>query len=455
MDTHPMKSLTRLSWLFLFAVVTASTLSSCKKNKLVKVDPEFSKYIEAYTSGVISKKSSIRIQLAVDAVTTHALNEEVKTELFDFSPSLNGKAYWVDARTIEFKPDKDLKPNELYEVEFSLGKVLHVPDKYKDFKFNVQVTKPAYQVEENGLRSSGKDQLSLNGQVLTADVEESGKIAKVLTASLNGTPLKVNWQPNESNKTYGFNIEDIKRNNTPGTLILSWGGEGFDNRQSGQKELQVPAVGDFKVLDVKAMQDDEQYILVQFSDPVKVGQLLEGLISINEQENLSYTILGSEVKVYAPERLDGNYTVTINEGIENQWGDKLEKAFTSNLFFENRFPSVKIHGSGVILPNSGGRIVLPFDATNLKAVDVSIIKVYETNVAQFLQRNNLGGDEELRRTAKPLVQASVKLDNDKSLNLNRKTRFSLDLDKYIHAEPGAIYRVTIGFRPRIFFIQLQ
>ena len=153
------------------------------------------------------------------------------------------------------------------------------------------------------------------------------------------------------------------------------------------------------------------------------------------------------MKVYTSNRLDGNYTVNIHEGISNQWSNKLAKAFTANLFFENRLPSVKIQGRGSILPNSSGNLVLPFEATNLKAVDISIIKIYENNIAQFLQENNLNGDEQLRRVGKPLVQATIRLDNDKSLNLRKKNRFSLDLNKYVHTEPGAIYHVDIGFRP--------
>jgi len=448
MDTHPAKPLIRLSRLFLLAVITATTLTACnKKRKLVRIDPEFSKYIEAYTSGVVSKKTAVRIQLAVDAATTHAINEPVKAELFKFSPAVKGTAYWVDARTIEFKPEKDLKPNELYEVSFKLGKVLQVPEKFKNFRFNVQITKPGFVVEENGLRSNGKELMALSGQVVTADVEESATVEKLLVAKLGSSGVKINWQHNEGNKTHGFTIENIRREKNPGVLYMSWSGDALGIKNSDQKEIPVPAAGDFKVLDVRAVQDDEQYVLVQFSDPIKVGQMLEGLITINGQENLSYTILGSEVKVYAPNKLDGNYNVTVNEGIENQWGEKLSKGTATNLFFENRLPAVKIHGSGSVLPNSGGRIVLPFDATNLKAVDVSVIKIYETNIGQFMQRNNLDGEYELRRVAKPLVQATVRLDGDKTINLNRKNRFSLDIDKYIQTEPGAIYRITIGFRP--------
>ena len=109
-------------------------------------------------------------------------------------------------------------------------------------------------------------------------------------------------------------------------------------------------------------------------------------------------------------------------------------------------PSVKIQGRGNILPNSG-HLVLPFEAINLNAVDISIIKIYENNIPQFLQGNNLSGDEDLKRVAVPVVQKTLRLDDDKTLDLHKKERFSLDIDKFLKTEPGAIYRVTIGFRP--------
>ncbi|MFX4493686.1 hypothetical protein ABTA45_19530, partial [Acinetobacter baumannii] len=92
------------------------------------------------------------------------------------------------------------------------------------------------------------------------------------------------------------------------------------------------------------------------------------LITISNQDNLSYSVNGSEIKVYTPNKLEGSYTVNINEGIENAYGEKLSKAFTANVAFENTLPAVKIHGKGVLLPNSGGKIVLPFEAINLNAV---------------------------------------------------------------------------------------
>ena len=59
-----------------FLLFVFTTLFSCNtKKKPVEVDPAFSQYIDAYTSGIISKTSSIIIQLSADASTTHPIGE--------------------------------------------------------------------------------------------------------------------------------------------------------------------------------------------------------------------------------------------------------------------------------------------------------------------------------------------------------------------------------------------
>jgi len=449
MDTDGDHCQKKFSATFLLAMLcTTVILFSCQsKKKWIDVDPAFSKYIDAYTSGIISKTASIKIQLASDATTTHATGEAVGETLFEFSPSVKGKAVWLDARTIEFKPEKELTPNELYEVSFKLGSVTDVPSKFKDFRFNVQTLKPAFKINEFGLRSAGdKNKMLLLGEVVTADVETSDKIEKLLTASQNKKVLKINWQHNETAKSHNFSVEGINRGNAASEIVLSWNGKPLDIDITDSKTIAVPALGDFKVMNVMAVNDAEQYASVQFSDPLAVGQELEGLISVSNQKELTYTINGSEVKIYVGDKLDGNYTININQGIKNSWGDVLNKGFTSNVFFENRMPSVKIHGRGNILPNSG-KLVLPFESINLNAVDISIIKIYANNIPQFLQNNNLGGEEDLRRVAKPIVQKTLRLDDDKTLDLHKKQKFSLDIDKFLKTEEGAIYRVTIGFRP--------
>ncbi len=434
---------------FSFFILLSFTFSSCKKNvKWLDVDPAYAKYIEAYSTGVISKTSTIRIQLAADATTTHSVGQPVKETLFEFSPAVKGNAVWLDARTLEFKPTANLLPDQLYEVNFKLGEVTKVEPGYHDFKFSIQTITPAFKVTQTGLRSNGeKNKMFLNGDLCTADAEDPASVEKLLTATQYNNAYKIIWQHGDGNKTHSFTINNINRAENESILLLKWDGTPMKMENKGNLDIPVPAIGDFKVLNVMAVNDAEQYASVQFSDPIAVGQDLTGLITVSNQSDLSYTINGSEVKLFVNGKLDGNYTVNVNVGIKNAWGSSLLNGYASNIVFENRLPSVEIRGSGNILPTSG-KLVLPFEAINLNAVDISIIKIFENNVPQFLQENNMGGDNELRRVGKPVVQKTLRLDNDKTLDLHKRQRFTLDIDKFLKTEPGAIYRVTIGFRPQ-------
>jgi uncharacterized protein YfaS (alpha-2-macroglobulin family) len=414
-----------------------------------KVDPAFSKYIESYTTGIVSKENTIRVRFASQVQTTHVQSEAIADELFDFSPSIKGKAYWVDARTIEFRPEGKLDADKVYEADFKLSKIVKVEDDdYDHFKFNFQTVKPDFTIAFHGLQtatSTSVDKMKLTGVIQTADTEDAAEIEKLLSTSYS-TSTKIIWQHNDVAKTHTFTIDGLLRGTgRVNTLKLDWDGDAIDVDKKGSQEFIVPAIGDFKVLDIRAVQEQDEYVLVQFSDAIMVGQELNGIVGINDLTDAAYTIEGSTVKIYSPERMQGNYSVYVNEGVENISHKKITKGYTANVFFENRLPSVTIPGKGVILPDSG-RLMMPFEAVNLTAVDVSIIRIYENNVPQYFQSNGFDGGYELRHVGRPVVQKTIRLDNDKGLQLNKKNRFMLDVDKLMRTEPGAIYRVIIGFR---------
>jgi uncharacterized protein YfaS (alpha-2-macroglobulin family) len=444
----PKKSLAVVSAFAVCLLITCIT--ACKNTKTV-MNPALAKYIEAYTAGVISRQSTIRVQLTNNVNVTHTQNEPVDEELFDFSPNIKGKAYWVDATTVEFRPDANLEPGKTYKATFKLGKVMKVEKDLREFDFEFLVIKPSYAIEEYGLKAAGNNvlnKMTFSGAISTADTEDPQKIEKVVNATYEGKKVAITWQHNAADKVSTFTIGNLVRADKGGgsrKLELSWDGKPLNVDLSGKKTIEVPAISDFKVLDVRAVAETEQYILVQFSDPVSVAQTLDGLIGVSGVSDLRFSIDGSEVKVFAPKRLEGDYNVVVNEGILNVADGKLEQSFSANIVFENTQPSVTIPGKGVILPESN-KLVMPFEAVNLSAVDVTIIKIYENNIPQYLQQNGLDGSAELRRVGRPVVEKTIRLDADKSLNLHKRNRFYLDMEKLLRTEPGAIYRVTIGFR---------
>ncbi|MGV3764232.1 alpha-2-macroglobulin family protein [Parapedobacter sp.] len=408
----------------------------------------FAKYVEAYTSGVVSRESTIRVRLASQVSTFQQTNQEDPRKLFSVNPHVKGKVYWLDARTIEFRPDEQLKPGHEYNVTFHLGEVADVSDDLKDFVFNFKVIEPSYHVEIDGLTAqtnTATDLMKLTGRMAFADTEQPEHIEEVLTvSSQEGTAYTIKWQHNPQTRISTYIIDSIPRGDEARNLILRWDGGPIAASKDGEKTIEIPARGVFKVLDIRAVHEPEQYVLVQFSDPILVAQQLSGLIEVAGMQDLRYTIDGSEVKMYAPDRLEGDYAIAVNEGVENINNQKITSAYSANVNFENRLPSVSIPGKGTILPGSG-KLTMPFEAVNLRAVDVTIVKIFENNIPQYFQQT-YDSNYELRRVARPVVQKTIALDTDKSVNLHRKNRFSLDIDQLLKAEPGAIYRVLIGFR---------
>lgn len=409
---------------------------------------EYGRYIESYTTGVISRQSTIRIRLAGEAEIAHRQNEELPSGVLEFSPSVNGKAYWADARTIEFRPEEELAPDREYEAELHLGQLLKVPESLENFPFSFQTIKPDFTIEFAGLQAAGSTSLTkmkLIGTVYTSDGETSRSVEQVVSARYD-RPVKITWNHDSIARKHGFSVEDIVRNKRSAKdLRIAWDGSALDVAKKSSETFSVPREGEFNVLAVKAVQDDERYVLYQFSNPVGVGQELNGLVGVDNTAEPAYTIDGSWVKVYLPDQLEGNYTAFVNEGVADITGKRIPERYVANVFFENRLPSVQIPGKGVVLPDSG-RLMMPFEAVNLNAVDISIVRIYEDNVPQYFQNNGFDEGNELRKIGKPIVQTTIRLDGDRSVNLGKKNRFMLDIDNYMRAEPGAIYRVIIGFR---------
>ena len=193
------------------------------------------------------------------------------------------------------------------------------------------------------------------------------------------------------------------------------------------------------------VQYPDQHLVLNFSDPVKKGQNFKGLVSISGAKSLKYVIDGNILSVYPAERLTGNSEVTVYQGIESLDGYKLKKTITETLAFEQIKPAVRLVKSGVILPNSDN-LKFNFEAVNLKAVDVRVIKIYEDNILQFLQNNNLNSQSRVRSVGRRIAKKTIELIANPKNNNGKWKTYALDLKDLIKADPGAIYRLEFSFK---------
>jgi len=430
-------------------------LFSCSKSDTSSppssIDPAFNEYISAYTAGVISSSSPITISLSQDVVDFNSVGQPADASLFSFSPSIKGSAIWQDRRTIRFKPEARFKSGTTYEITFKLSKVMEVPGNLASFSYNVQILSQNFEVVINNVKPYVKTELKrqrIEATLTTADFAENEAVEKMVTAQQDKKSLKITWSHAENGKQHDFMVEDVARQDKQNTVTLTTNGSPLGVDRTDDMSVDIPGLSDFKVTNVWVDQGASQHVVIQFSDPLNDKQSLQGLVRIGDIQSLDFQINDNVIHVYLPSKQAGTKSVQIEAGIQNVLSYKLKESSRYDLLFEPIKPGIRFTNTGTILPGTDG-LVMPFEAVNLKAVDVQVIRIFESNVLQFLQINNLDGQYQLRRVGKPGATEGVRLDNVGISDLGKWNRFTLDLSKMIQVEPGAIYQINLAMRQQL------
>lgn len=435
--------------LFLILLTVIAGFSSCKSNqKDIIPSAEYAPYVNAYTGGVISQNSTIRIELTQDQPMVD-LNQELKDNPFSFSPSLKGKTYWVSNNTIEFVPEEGaLKPGAFYEGTFRLGDFVDVDKKLEEFNFSFRVQERNFSIHTDPITvtATQPDQVTVTGEIRFSDVVKKEEVEKMLTAgSEKNKSYPIEITQTDHPTRYVFSISQITKEAEDYQLEITAKGNpaGIDRTQN--ESILIPAKNSFRFLSAVRIDQPENGIEIIFSDPVSNTQDLKGLIDVPEVSSSIFQIKENKVFVYFEAGKQNKLTLNIHEGIRNRQDKPLGTSHSISFSELNLKPQVEMATSAAILPDSKS-LIIPFRAVNLYAVDLSVIRIFENNVLMFMQNNSLSSANELRRSGRLVYKKTLWLAKDSSKDVHRWEDYSIDLAGLIHQEPGAIYRVILSFR---------
>ncbi|RGN32170.1 MG2 domain-containing protein [Bacteroides caccae] len=445
MKTKCSSSATGLFFLLLMIV----SFSSCTRTqKDIIPSAEYAPYINAYTGGVISQNSTIRIELTHEQPMVD-LNNELKENPFSFSPSLKGKAYWVSNNTIEFVPEEGtLKPGSLYECTFQLGKFVEVDKKLKEFNFSFRVQERNFtlSIEPLPITDAQPDEINIKGEICFSDIVKKEEVEKILTVKDgNNKSYPVEIIPTDNLTRYQFCINQIPRDTEDYQLTITANGSPARIDQTQSEEVLIPAKDSFRFLSATRIDEPENGIEVVFSAPLSDTQDLKGLIEIPELSSSVFQIKENRVFIYFEANQLSKLTLNIHEGVKSSQGKTLGTSHSISFSEINLKPQVEMLTTAAILPDSKS-LIIPFRAVNLYAVDLSVIRIFENNVLMFMQTNSLASANELRRSGRLVYKKTLWLGKDTSKDIHNWENYSIDLAGLIRQEPGAIYRVILSFR---------
>ena len=429
--------------------LTAVFLFSCRSTDEVSNETDFLEYINGYSSGSLSKYSTIKISLSNPSPAfDNEKKDELLKDIFEFSPNIKGEAHWIDKNTIEFRPSETMKNGEEYHATFHLSEILKVEkEEQKDFIFKFKTIKQRMSFESSHPIYSDKGTVEIKGRLLLTDKEDEEKIKKTLSAELGGKDINIQWgtlSELESGYQYTFKVADIASSeNKEQKIEFEWDGKSIGSKSSGTYKEVIPPTNKFRIIGHRTVNGEDAHIEVYFNQVIS-KQDDQNYCMLSSREACTLVQENSLLKIYPKKIFTETKKMIISGMLKSTKGQTLGGYEILDIRFESIKPSVKILGSGAILPTTNG-ISLPFQSVNLNAVDVTILKIESNNTLQFLQENNLDGKQEMRRVATPVLKKKINLTESAS-DLSQWQTFSIDLSDLVKKEPGCIYHVILSFK---------
>ena len=413
----------------LAALVLLAAACAPKQRQAESLDPAFANYVKAYTGGVVSDGTAIRVELA-----TPVPMDKQTDGLFSFKPALKGSERWLSPTVVEFVPD-GWKSGTVYEGAFQVGKVLPVAESQcQVFPFRIQAAPRTAALSLDGITI--RDGARLQGTVTLSVPAPKDDITLTVEPS---APVTLAGEGTQ----YHFEVGPIERSTADTPVTVTVKVKDFDKEVS--RKTYIPAAGGFKVIDTRVLRGENPCVEVRFSEPLSPTASREGLIELSGVLRQTIDIQDNIARVYFDANPQDDLALTVHQGVRSTDGKTLAEGFRMDLPSTDPAPAVTIPIDGTILPDDS-KLVLPFRAVNLSAVDLRVIKIYEDNVLLFLQENSLAGYSELRRVGRVVYSRQIPLTADNTRDPHAWNDYSVDLSGLFKQEPGAIYRITLSFR---------
>lgn len=431
----------------LLVLFTLALLSSCHKQKEDDNIFKFKEYIAFNTFGRVSVTDPIKIELAKPATQFDA-NQIIPSEYLVVYPKTRGELRLQNGTSLIFVPEENLNPDTEYSVTLKLNRFFQdIAPEYQSYTFSFKTITPNFKINLGKLQSYSKEWQYLTGSVETADKSTISEVRQLVEATQEGKKLNIDWPVDTTQASFfNFTIDSIHRKKENSQIRINWDGKAIGSKNQGQSTLNIPSQSRFAVVDITTALSPETSISINFSDPLEMEQNFEGLVQLDSLQNMRYEVQGNVLTVYPGLQLSGQVELTLNKGIRNAYGSVLPQNAIQQVSFEQLKPQIRLISNGSILPGSM-KTPLYFEAVNLSAVDVRIIKVYQNNLLQYLQTASLNSTEsyDLNRVGRRIAKKTIPL-IDNSIAQNGLWRaYALDLSEFFKADPGALYRVEFSF----------
>lgn len=402
------------------------------------------------TDGLVSRDASVTVRFVAAHVGREGSSRRL-TDAFAFTPPLEGSASWTDERTLVFDPRTPLTAGGRYRCVLDVAAVLPDVENATPFAFGFEVAPNrlvAWDAELRAVDERSPEQMLLTGSLRFQDAVPLDDIRGAVRLEADSRKVGLEWRADAGDRTFVFTSAPVARRDRPVELELIVPAAPFGIERDARRTVVLRPVSDMAVTEVR-LHDDEQEprLSVHFSDPLEEGADHSAYVTVDPHLDLQVTAADRTLLVSGPFQRDREYTLTLRRGIANRWGGATGGSSQHPVRFVDLAPRITFSQSGALLPSRGNRTIA-FRTLNVARVTARVMRVFESNLGQFLQDADLASPPGRDRIYSDLNRVGVEVaSRELEIGDTRNTwlQSTLDLGPLVDGHERGLYLVTLDF----------
>lgn len=404
------------------------------------------------TSGIISPTNEIQITFVQPEIKNNLVNTQIKENIFTFNPPIAGLAHWKNTRTISFKPNKKLPFRQTYNAAVNYKKLI---PKYKNappltFTFTTSGREIADISGNFDLQNpTDPNTLYYEGKISFTEPIPMETAKQALSLTTNSRPMELQWTENEKDRTFAFKTQPFKRAMQTQTFLLTVDKDESELSQTFEKQFTLEPLKDLKVLEIRRFDEGKKPGMeIKFSDLLDPKQDITGLVRVEPLVKFDFKSVGKRILLTGDFSYGLTYSLRIS-GIRSKWGTVLPGEILKQVDFEDQKPQFSFLSDGLYLPSINEQKI-GFKTMNVKNVRLMVKKVFESNLGQFLQSQNIDArkqrnerfyDYDINRVGVTVADKKLRIGETK----NQWLSHMLDLKELIPAGEKGIFLFQLAF----------
>jgi uncharacterized protein YfaS (alpha-2-macroglobulin family) len=411
--------------------------------RIKPLDESLLMFLDSYTSGVIANGEPIVVRFSNPEALKVKYGEDLSSKSFSFSPSLKGKAVWIDENTVGFQYD-NIDKNQNYVCKFKMSDFVDVPaDQTLEFGFGVRRQNFSL-VAMQPVCTSNESMNYLLRVAFAVPVDQDEVVNLFDDAFRKSHPVQVTAA---GNNVYDFEVQNFERKNNAYEVPVVLDGKALDCKAKMERNLAIYAKDSFEPVMFDVDKAASKGTLL-FTQPLKENQNLAGFVNFNKKLGYRADIKGNKIDFYFDKSSLYRYeledlNMSVGSGIRADNGMLLQGDYDYPFDLTDNLPKVRWTDDGVIIPDVDETTVY-FDAICLNSVTLRIIRIYDDNILSFLQDNEITETYGVRKAGRLEKKVRLAIDNPYA---NQWKTFPIVLSDYIKVEPGAMYQLSLNFGP--------